>query len=157
MIKNQFFIMAKANHHLQNMQNARCSYIPKGLTPRITLTAYKQNPQLISDVQTTLKECGNRIIRRFINHFNDFIEEAKTIITTMDQLVSLELGEAPKNAPLLSRWKAALTAAKEHRASEASKLATQCKTPRPEDLHEEDDNLNDEEPVDVATTSEKPQ
>ena len=117
---------ASASHHIAVLQtNVEQDTVPKGLTPSIKLTAFKQDAVLEVAVNTCLAEASSKILNCLLQHYQNVKAQAKNNAIRIEKNIKEQIEESNDQKTWSTIWKQskelAETTSQEHAKTLANK------------------------------------
>lgn len=127
-IAEAFTQIAKGNHHLQILSKyKRDGTSPKGLNPKLNITAYRMSTNLSREINAVLKQAGIDIQDKLIRHYENLIKEGKSKAKEVDTHTQRMLRGNERG---LSEWEINSKEALDKATKEAQRLVTSRKRPK---------------------------
>ena len=125
-LTNELRTYASASHHIAVLQaNVEQDTVPKGLTPSIKLTAFKQNAVLEVAVNTCLAEASSKILNCLLHHYQNVKAQAKNNAIRIEKDIKHQIEDSNDPNTWSTIWKQskelAETTSQEHAKTLANK------------------------------------
>ena len=96
----------KKGHHIAILQaNVEQGTVPKGLTPNIKLTAFKQNAALEVAVNMCLTDASANILRCLLSHYQEVKARSKANALKIEQNIKLQIEESEDQQTWSTLWR----------------------------------------------------